>query len=95
VNPAAYRRKPCEVTAMRLITKDDLDKAWMWVNNNGGKASQNLSLFGGPDQLCLNIRTSDGTIRASIGDWVIQAASGEFFPVRHDIFTNTYEQVAP
>jgi hypothetical protein len=80
--------------AMRLINKDDLDKAWMWVNNNGGKASQNLSLFGGPDHYCLNIRVGGTTVRASIGDWIVHAASGEFFTVPHDVFSNTYEQVA-
>lgn len=78
---------------MRLINKDDLDKAWMWVNNNGGKASQNLSLFGGPDHHCLNIRTAKGVARVSIGDWIVLAANGEFFPVPHEVFTGTYEQV--
>lgn len=95
MTPKAFRKIPVEVLAMRLITEDDLDTAWIWINNNGGRASQDRSLFGGPDDRHVNIRTNDGTLRASIGDWVVRTANGEFVPMRHEIFTATFAEVAP
>lgn len=90
--PTAYRRRPLEVTAMRLLTKDDFGRAWVWINNNGGKASEAKSLFGGDDDTFLSIRTENGSMRAGVGDWIVKVGNS-FVPLRPDIFTATYEEV--
>ncbi|MGP9682031.1 hypothetical protein [Brachybacterium sp. AOP3-A1-3] len=43
----------------------------------------------------LMIRTLEGDMRVSIGDWVIRGVHGEFYPCKPDIFEATYEAVTP
>lgn len=40
----------------------------------------------------LLIRTLEGDMRASYGDWIIQGVDGEFYPCKPDIFHRTYEE---
>jgi hypothetical protein len=37
------------------------------------------------------IRTLEGEMTASPGDWVIKGVAGEFYPCKPDIFAATYE----
>lgn len=39
------------------------------------------------------IRTLEGDMRATYGDYIIRGVSGEFYPCKPDIFTQTYEAV--
>jgi hypothetical protein len=39
------------------------------------------------------IRTLEGDMKASLGDWVIRGLVGEFYACREDIFNATYEPV--
>lgn len=41
----------------------------------------------------LIIRTLEGEMKASVGDWIIQGVDGEFYPCKPDIFDKTYELV--
>ena len=41
----------------------------------------------------LEIHTLEGTIIASINDWIIKGVQGEFYPIKPDIFEETYELV--
>ena len=41
----------------------------------------------------MNIRTLEGTIHASVGDWIITGVNGERYPCKPDIFEKTYEPV--
>lgn len=38
----------------------------------------------------LMIRTLEGDMRVSVGDWVILGVQGEFYPCKPDIFAETY-----
>lgn len=40
-----------------------------------------------------NIKTLEGTHRASKDDWIIQGIHGELYPCKPDIFVATYEPV--
>ena len=42
----------------------------------------------------LMIDTLEGTMIASVGDWIIKGVKGEFYPCKPDIFAATYEPVA-
>lgn len=42
----------------------------------------------------LVIRTLEGDMRATYGDWIIKGVQGEFYPCKPDIFDATYEQVS-
>lgn len=41
----------------------------------------------------LYIRTLEGYMRVSIGDYIIKGVQGEFYPCKPDIFEETYEEV--
>lgn len=41
----------------------------------------------------IEIETLEGTMRASLGDWIIKGVAGEFYPCKPDIFEATYEAV--
>ena len=41
----------------------------------------------------ITIRTLEGDMNASNGDWIIKGVKGEFYPCKPDIFEATYEPV--
>ena len=41
----------------------------------------------------LIIKTLEGEMKASIGDFIIKGVQGEFYPCKPDIFEKTYEKV--
>lgn len=41
----------------------------------------------------LFIKTLEGNMRASVGDYIIRGIQGELYPCKPDVFTETYEEV--
>lgn len=41
----------------------------------------------------LSIKTLEGVIEASVGDFIIKGVSGEFYPCKPDIFAKTYDEI--
>lgn len=41
----------------------------------------------------LKIPTLEGTMEARPGDWIVRGVTGEYYPVKPDIFALTYEPV--
>ncbi len=41
----------------------------------------------------LKIETLEGTMNASLGDWIIKGVNGKFYPCKPEIFEKTYEPV--
>ena len=39
------------------------------------------------------IPTLEGTMKANVGDWIIEGVNGEYYPCKPDIFEKTYEAV--
>lgn len=39
------------------------------------------------------IKTLEGEMRVSPGDWVIRGVQGEFYPCKPDIFEQTYDEI--
>jgi uncharacterized protein YeeX (DUF496 family) len=44
--------------------------------------------------LRLMIQTLEGTMEASVGDYIIKGIKGEFYPCKPDIFLLTYDPVS-
>jgi hypothetical protein len=42
---------------------------------------------------CFGIKTLEGSLKVSDGDWIIKGIKGEFYPIKNDIFLETYEKV--
>ena len=81
-----YRKKPVEIEAVQFA--DDPDTL-IKINDGLGLDPVNVS-YKDPDNPVLNIPTRAGTVFAYIGDYIIKD-HGEFYPLRPDIFEETYE----
>ena len=85
-----YRKKPVVIEALK------------WDGTNADEIADFMRLnscmvYGDSeheDQLYFHIPTLEGEMRASIGDYVIKGIKGEFYPIKENIFLETYEAVA-
>lgn len=50
-------------------------------------------LDGFMDEVTLDIKTLEGLMHVSKGDYVIKGVNGEYYPCKPDIFEKTYEKV--
>lgn len=85
-----YRKKPVVIEAVQFTTNNErgsptMDRIVSWVNEHSiGKIARH-------DGTDIYIVTLEGTMRASVGDWIIRGVNGEFYPCKPDIFAMTYE----
>lgn len=97
-----FRKKPVEIEAVQFTGLDSYVAICQWAREHGivsdsdkGAVStpslEELFRFETPIML---IRTLEGTMAASPGDWIIRGVEGEFYPCKPDIFMATYEPVA-
>ncbi|NCC85268.1 MAG: hypothetical protein EOM03_14245 [Clostridia bacterium] len=93
-----YRKKPVEIEAFQY-DGDLKNKAGEWyVPTWAQEAFERGAMF--YDSLApglapyeLFIRTLEGTMLVSVGDYVIQGIKGELYPCKPDIFEASYEKV--
>ena len=82
-----YRKKPIVIEAIQ----------WTGFNTVEIRAfAEGVGLtiglnYDDSNQYWLIVPTLEGTMRASIGDWIIKGVNGEFYPCKPDIFEKTYE----
>ena len=79
---AQYRKKPVVVEAVQF---------------NGENQSEIVEFAGEVIRTKffpkVAIETLEGTMRASVGDYIIKGVNGEFYPCKPNIFVKTYEPV--
>ena len=87
-----FRKKPVVIEAMKVPPKwkgktipHDIAGLALWLGPGG---PWRMTRDGGID-----ILTREGTMHASIGDWIIKGVMGEFYPCKPEIFAATYEAV--
>jgi len=84
-----YRKKPIVVEAIRWKGILPSDASPVWFND--------AFVFDRIYMLKVDgvavIKTLEGVMTASIGDWIIRGIKGELYPCKHDIFLETYELV--
>lgn len=85
-----YKKRPVVIEAARFDGYN-ADSLMQWVNSSTGYCTAFLSLK--DDSRTILIKTLEGVMTASIGDWVIKGVQGEFYPCKPDIFDQTYEEV--
>ena len=88
-----YRKKPVIVEAVQW-TGDNLSEIiaftglhesaqkWTWEEYEQVVREHGLKIF-----------TLEGSYMATIGDFIIKGVKGEFYPIKNDIFEQTYEKV--
>ena len=85
---AKYRKKPVYVEAHRIGIDPWPDVAWEMVNRN------EIRLFNcGETNGYIEIDFKGRTFRGDHGDYLVNRATGEWFPCKPDIFEATYEKV--
>lgn len=92
---STFRKKPVEIEAQQYTDAKSGSEIIQRILDAGGSASLHCV---DPDEQdhgghTIRIRTLEGDMHASIGDWVICGVQGEFYPCKPDIFAATYDEV--
>lgn len=74
-----YRKKPVVIEAWQIGSDEDKPS---WLVND-----PNVTYNGH----YYEIKTLEGTMHGSDGDWLIRGVSDEIYPCKPDIFAKTYE----
>ncbi len=94
---AKYRKRPIIIEAVQWTGTNEnyrqmLDFAGLRIGPWGGYEGSPYILTIHEEQKLL-IKTLEGPLFASLGDWVIRGIQGEFYPCKPDIFKASYELV--
>lgn len=83
-----FVKKPVEVQAMQFV---DTPQNTADLSEFIGK---DIAVdYANPQAPVLKIETLEGTMSASVGDYIIKGVKGEFYPCKSDIFEATYKKV--
>jgi len=86
---AKFRKKPVVIEAIQFF-----DQPEEIINIQEFMGNIDLTIdYKDIDDPKLKIETLEGTMNASLGDWIIKGVNGEFYPCKPDIFEKTYEQI--
>jgi len=84
-----FRKKPVVIEAFQLDGQN-IQMGWEdvpeWFTSDKWYQSYK-------DVDAVYIKTLEGDMKASPGDWIIQGVKGEIYPCKPDIFEHTYEPV--
>lgn len=85
-----YRKKPVIIEAIKFdsITAESLIE----IKEILGFEDLIVS-FKEPNNPVIKLETLEGTMTASVGDYIIKGVQGELYPCKPDIFELTYEIV--
>ena len=83
-----YRKKPVVIEALQY-DGTNAGKILYWMQ--GRSLEDAITIH--PEGDTFSIQTLEGTMTASIGDFVIKGVNGEFYPCKPDIFEKTYDKV--
>lgn len=82
-----YRKKPVVIEAFQINKETPVKDApeWLMKAFDSGDAKINEQGLG------VDLKTLEGVMLGSWGDWIIQGVKGEIYSCRDDIFQATYE----
>lgn len=86
-----YRKKPIVIEAIQF-NGNNADKIISWAHE-GLPPIAATKISKSYHKHCLNIITLEGVLNAVITDFIVKGIKGEVYPVRKDIFEETYEKV--
>jgi len=85
-----YRKKPVEVEARKWSgSAASAVPIINWILDEGGTARYHEDDDAHHEHI--QIDTLEGTMRADVGDYIIQGVEREFYPCKPNIFDQTYE----
>lgn len=83
---AKFTKKPVVIEAWQYKPARNHLPAWLVYALRAGTIWEQ-----GGDESYMTIRTLEGDMRVSNGDWIIHGVKGEIYPCKPDIFELTYE----
>lgn len=83
-----FIKKPVVIEAIRYMREQNI----MAVQEFFGHENGHIFIYE-PNTNEYYIRTLEGDMLVSHGDWIIRGIKGEFYPCKPDIFDATYEAV--
>jgi hypothetical protein len=95
LEPRLYRKRPVEVEALQWdpSTKEGIAAMLRFCPVAGLPPSPTPARWVPTPNLKLHVKTLEGWLEASPGDYIVRGVRGEFYPVKPDIFEATYERV--
>lgn len=89
---AKFRKKPVVIEAFLWTGGPDQTEDPVWICDaiREGKVFFDKNRSEG---VTMKIKTLEGEMTASRGDYIIQGVNGEIYPCKPDIFNKTYEAV--
>ncbi len=88
---AKFRKRPVVIEAVRSTgTPESNRKIIDWTRGTKTPAYMDTD---GKGKNRLSINTLEGAHWVSPGDWIVKGVAGEFYPVKPEIFAQTYEAV--
>lgn len=89
-----YRKKPVEIEAVQW-TGENLEEIKAFVGESliYDIIDTAWKVGKGRPYVLMKIKTLEGDMIASEGDYIIKGIAGEFYPCKPDIFKATYEEV--
>lgn len=88
-----FRKKPVVIEAKKYDgTMESARSIAAWAHEGcPPEANAVISVSVGQ---CLTVRTLEGMMTASAGDYIIKGVNGEFYPCKPDVFEKSYEPVS-
>jgi len=86
---AKFRKKPVVVEAVQFLGKESVAEVLDFTDFTAAAAAHKTD--SGDHIPVIEIKTLEGTMVASPGDWIIRGVKGEIYPRKPDIFAATYE----
>lgn len=83
-----FCKKPVVIEARQLDGKTLDVLLWMQAHSAAYRTETHPT---DSKQDVVYIKTLEGEMRGSPGDWIIKGVNGEFYPCKPDIFAKTYE----
>ena len=91
-----YMKKPVVIEAIQWTKENDVELEHWLSKEKSVKLEIDDHLYvagvGTPYISKIQIKTLEGTMEASYGDYIIKGINGEIYPCKPDIFEKTYEQ---
>lgn len=92
--PAPYRKRDVQIVAAQFVGgRANATELVTWMREH----DTNALWFEAVDDRAefLQITTLEGVMKARVGDWIVQGVAQEFYPVKPEIFLNTYRTALP
>lgn len=79
---ATFRKKPVHVDALQF-DGHNFNECREFIGSDNFDNTLNYP----------NVKTLEGTMKVSPGDWIIRGVKGEYYPCKPDVFVATYDAV--